>query len=129
VIYRLTNVGMLKNPLLLALISAVSTSCVGYLINQLPEIPNKAQNGKWIFAAVVVITLVVWIVAILQNRSSSERCNSRTRVRRNWLIGSHNKVAVKTHDVEISDNKLIGKEQELTVGFDMHDHPKDDQQP
>jgi NADH:ubiquinone oxidoreductase subunit 4 (subunit M) len=118
---------MFKNPFLLALISAVSTSCIGYLINQLPEIPNKTQNSKWIFTAVIVITLVVWILAVLQNQFSIKQSNLRTVVRRNWLIGSRNKLAVRARDAEISENQLIGKEQELIIGSELGDQPQGNQ--
>lgn len=104
-----------KNPVMLALIAALATSLLGYLINQLPEMPNKQQNTVWIILAVVFVTLVVWVVAVSQNQSSS---GARTVVRRNTLKGEGNQMRVSKQDAEVSDNIVQGKNQRFDVDND-----------
>lgn len=104
-----------KNPMILALIAAVATTVLGYLINQLPEMPNKEQNWVWIILAVVLVTVVVFVVAVLQNQSSS---GGRTVVRGNILKGKKNQMRVSQQDVEVRDNTIDGEEQSFSVEND-----------
>jgi type VI protein secretion system component VasK len=67
-----------KRSWLWILIGAIVTTVLGYLTSQLPEFPNKAANARWIIAAVVVLTLVAWWVAMqIQGKSISPKTSDR----------------------------------------------------
>jgi hypothetical protein len=106
-----------RNSFVLALISAILFTALGYLINQLPELPNKVENRKWIILAVMVLTLLVWGIAMLTNKCSSleNGDNSRIIVRKNWMIGQRNKIEVSRQDTEVSENSLVGKDLNVEV--------------
>jgi eukaryotic-like serine/threonine-protein kinase len=92
---------LFKNPLFLALLGAAAASAIGYLINQLPAIPNVPHKERWVTAGVVVLTLLVAWLAFCQSRSSdsgsavspSERQARRnrqamlTKVKNAWVKG------------------------------------------
>lgn len=64
---------LIKHPIFLALVSAFSTSLLGYLINQLPEVPNKSENYRWIILAVAIVTAIVWIIGVRINQQPSPK--------------------------------------------------------
>ncbi len=108
---------LLKNPWLLGLVAAIATSLLGYLINQLPEVPNKQQNTPWIIAAAVGITLLVWLVAMLNSQSNSQApSGARLVVKGNVVKGKGNRFGVQGHDADVSENKVVGEDQQFQVG-------------
>jgi predicted NACHT family NTPase len=50
---------LLKNPLLLFIFGAIATSLIGYLINQLPAIPDFRHKNSLIISAVIIVTLLI----------------------------------------------------------------------
>ena len=104
----------LKNPWLLGTLTAIVTAASGYAINQLPEIPNKSQNGKWIVLAVIVLSPIAPAISLLSQRSSS---GASTRVSGNELKGDRNTLRV-TREADVSDNILKGESNQISVDSD-----------
>jgi len=50
---------LFKNPLYLFIFGATATSLIGYLINQLPTIPDFPYKNESIIAAVIIVTLLI----------------------------------------------------------------------
>ncbi|MEH2142371.1 hypothetical protein [Nostoc sp.] len=50
---------LLKNPLFLFIFGATATSLIGYLINQLPAIPDFPHKNLLIIGTVIIVTLLI----------------------------------------------------------------------
>jgi flagellar basal body-associated protein FliL len=110
----------LKHPVLLVFAGACLTTFLGYLINQMPEIPHKAENYRLIILAVVIVTMIIGIVGVKINSTTSQL---------NPTIGKDEIPTEKeqgraTFDIDAQDNAQVNAVNEInatTVNFgDRH---------
>jgi hypothetical protein len=95
-------------------VAALTPIVLSYVVNQLPEFPNKAQNAPWIIAAAIVLSFVVIIIAVVQARTQS---NSATSVKRNRMKGKGNQIIVN-RQATVTDNSLDGEDNHLSIDED-----------
>ena len=62
---------MLRSRFVQVGLTAIAASALGYLINQLPAIPDFPNKDKWIIAAVVLITVLSVAIACWQARQEA----------------------------------------------------------
>ncbi|WP_445628110.1 NACHT domain-containing protein [Nostoc sp. DSM 114167] len=63
---------LFKNPLFLFIFGATATSLIGYLINQLPAIPDFPHKNSLIIGAVIIVTLLIAWGTYQQAQQQSE---------------------------------------------------------
>ncbi|MGB3237560.1 MAG: hypothetical protein WBB29_04630 [Geitlerinemataceae cyanobacterium] len=91
------------NQFLLYLVSGFITVLVGYLTNQLPNLP---ENWKpWVPLALAVLTLIGSILLIQQSNSGNS--SARTKISGNRLDGKQS--SIKATDAVVEKNKLGGE--------------------
>lgn len=62
---------LLQNPLVLFFFGTIATSLIGYLINQLPTIPNFPYKTEIIFAIVLILTILTGLFTYWQNQEDN----------------------------------------------------------
>jgi hypothetical protein len=76
-----------KRPWVLALVSAIVTSALGYATNQALDIPNKDKYAHWIIGAVVLLTLASAGLAVLDRRSAKSAKSADRLASQELLVG------------------------------------------
>ena len=104
----------LVNSFVLALLAAIITGVSGYLINQFPELPNKEKNFPWIATAVAGTTLLVGVLAFLQQSPGPDRAGGAV-VRGNKIKGNRNEIRTNVPGANVSSNRVDGDDNSVTA--------------